>query len=258
MYKAGQLVSRAGNAVLAPVSLALARSLCFATREDLLPDFRRAPETLASLPEPPTERQPGADPSDPVSATLARSLEWLGSAAHQLPIAELFDRLLAANAWNVLHYDLRKQDAWKVPVAQSTDWLDVTHGLTFANAVRIQCTRFPRLWRQGLVQMACFAGRNHGHCDASLGETAWLVPEPAPFLDRIHERLLDHGLRAPILSAHLIKTARAVEEELPTASPRTHTLLLAALNRFFHSPLKQKHSRRLAHQAVQLVARDFA
>ena len=35
------------------------------------------------------------------------------------------------------------------------------------------------------------------------------------------------------------------------------TNLLAAFNRFFHSPLKQKHPRRLPRQAIALVRRDF-
>jgi len=33
--------------------------------------------------------------------------------------------------------------------------------------------------------------------------------------------------------------------------------LLAALNRFLKSPLKTKHVRRTARQAIQLVSRDF-
>jgi len=42
------------------------------------------------------------------------------------------------------------------------------------------------------------------------------------------------------------------------ASDSCQRYLLAALNRFLHSPIKQKHVRRLARQALALVKRDFA
>ena len=78
------------------------------------------------------------------------------------------------------------------------------------------------------------------------------------FFAATHDRILDHGIRDPIFSAHLIKPTEAVAEELPHASPSCRAALLASLNRFLHSPLKQQHVRRLARQAIALVQRDFA
>jgi hypothetical protein len=48
-----------------------------------------------------------------------------------------------------------------------------------------------------------------------------------------------------------------VEEELLAAGESRVPSLLPSLNRFLNSPLKQKHVRRLARQANELVSRDF-
>ena len=105
--------------------------------------------------------------------------------------------------------------------------------------------------------MACFLGRNRRFLDLELDENQWLVENAVEFFDKTYESLLDHGQRDPIFSAHLLKTTVAVEEELPNAAGPAKTYLFAGLNRFLNSPIKQKHTRRLARQAVDLVQRDF-
>ena len=75
------------------------------------------------------------------------------------------------------------------------------------------------------------------------------------FRSAVIDQILDHGFRDPIFSAHLIKTPFAVFDELETASPETSSVLLAAANRLVHASFKQKHVRRLARQAIQLVER---
>ena len=107
------------------------------------------------------------------------------------------------------------------------------------------------------MQLACFVGRNTRYLADDLDESSWLVDDPPTFFASIHERILDHGLRDPIFSAHVVKTSVAVEEELSDASADCQRHLLAGLNRFLNSPLKQKHVRRLARQAIELVKRDF-
>src|SRR5262249_6323065 len=104
----------------------------------------------------------------------------------------------------------------------------------------------------------CFLGRNRPYLDLGIDESAWQVPDPASFFAATHERILDHGMRDPIFSAHLVKTTMAVAEELPLASASCGAAMLAGLNRFLQSPLKQQHVRRLARQAIALVQRDFA
>ena len=170
----------------------------------------------------------------------------------------LYDPLLEALARNILHFDTRYGSAFDRPVQQNVGWLDFTHGVTFANAARVVCSRYPRYWGAALLQMACFLGRNRPYLDLGIDESAWQVPAPDDFFATVHERILDHGIRDPIFSAHLIKPATAVAEELPGASASCRAALLAGLNRFLHSPVKQQHVRRLARQAIALVQRDFA
>ena len=147
--------------------------------------------------------------------------------------------------------------AFDKPVAKSVGWLHLTHGVTFANAARNLCEKYPRVWRPALLQMACFVGRNRPFLDLDLEERSWFVEDREGFLEASHQKILDHGLRDPIFSAHVLKTTVAVEEELRVASPSCQRYLLAGLNRFLNSPIKQKHTRRLARQAIGLVRRDF-
>jgi hypothetical protein len=105
--------------------------------------------------------------------------------------------------------------------------------------------------------MTCFLGRNYHYLDRNLDVESWRVGDVEAFFSESHERLLDHGLGDPIFAVHLLKTTRAVESELPEVSAECREALLAGLNRFLHSPLKMKHVRRLARQAIALVSRDF-
>ncbi len=178
-------------------------------------------------------------------------------APHHAPEA-IYNQLLTNLARNLLHFNTDYGTAYHHPVRDNVGWLDFTHGLTMANAVRHQCTHFPQLWSAGLLQMACFIGRNRRYLDMTQAADAWDVADAEAFFDETHEMLLDHGMRMPIFPAHLVKTAQAVQEELPGASETCQRYLLAGLNRFLHSPIKQKHVRRLARQSIALVSRDFA
>ncbi len=175
---------------------------------------------------------------------------------HHAPQA-IYDRLLESLARNLVHYDASYDAAYHHPVKDNVSWLGFTHGITLANAVRSQCASLPQLWPAGLLQMACFVGRNRRYLDLNLSETEWEVADTDTFFSEVHETLLDHGMRQPIFPAHLVKTTQAVQEELTVASDTCRHYLLAGLNRFLHAPIKQKHIRRFARQAIALVGRDF-
>jgi nitrite reductase/ring-hydroxylating ferredoxin subunit len=258
VYKNAQLIQLAGEALEPWLLPALTRHLCYTTREDLLPEFRGYPGALAGLAAP-AERDAGllsAEELFPLSTSEA--LAWVVRHIGRHRPQTLYSALLEALARNVVHFDTRYDDAFDRPVHQSIGWLDFTHGVTFANAARALCTRYPQHWGAALLQMACFLGRNRPYLDLGIEESAWRVPDPDAFFAATHERILDHGLRDPIFSAHLVKTTAAVVEELPCASASCREALLAGLNRFLNSPLKQIHVRRLARQAIALVQRDFA
>ncbi len=255
--KTSELLARLGPAVQRPVVLALVRQLCYATREDRIPDFKDYTSTLRALPD----LRQGSTSSTPLEVPFAFSLRkvfaWLSENLATHSVAEVYDALLTALSRNMLHYDARFGTSFDQGVSDNASWLDFTHGITFGNAVRVICEKYPQFWPAGLLQMACFAGRNLHYIDQKSDGETWRVSNSAEFCAETHEHLLDHGFNEPIFAVHLLKTTLAVEAELPFASPACHEALLAGLNRFLHSSIKTKHVRRLARQAIALVARDF-
>ena len=248
-----RLLAQLGHASAESVLLPLLRSLVYARREDLLPEFRDYAAALAGWGK---RAEPAGDVAlEPligagVAAAIETARAWSG--AH--PPDAIYAALLAANGWNLLHFDASLQERYDQPLGENAGWLDVTHGVTFARAVGETCRRWPELWPQGLLQMACFAGRNAGFTKRD--ETAlqrWAVPDAARFAAETSERLFDHGRARFITSAHLVKTFCAAVAEagrVASAAP----LLLAGANRFLNSPIKGRHVRRTARQALGFVA----
>ncbi|MDP7205287.1 MAG: Rieske (2Fe-2S) protein [Pirellulaceae bacterium] len=257
VYKARQLVDRFGDEVARPLALSLVRQLCFATREDLIPEFQDYGPALADYPSRVGD-QPSCEDA-PFPATITDALAWVAERAGESLPETIHAALLEALARNMLHFDITFQLAVDRHVQDNVSWLQFTHSLTFSNAVRYACSRYPELWPQGLLQMALFLGRSHRSVDlAAVAEDDWQVDDVQVFLEGAFQVILDHGLRDPIFSAHVLKTTVAVEEEVLAAGESRVPSLLPSLNRFLNSPLKQKHVRRLARQANELVSRDFA
>jgi nitrite reductase/ring-hydroxylating ferredoxin subunit len=250
VVKAGELIRELGPSVELPLGLSLARSLIYATREDLIPEFRDYAQALASWGG--EERAPAAAEYHGLNERRALAL----TAAHgrALPL-DLYGALLGANAHNLLAFDLALQSRLDQPVADNASWLDVTHGITFAQAVRRQCSKFPELWPQGLLQMACFAGRNSRFNDPAVRLADWRVAEEGDFMRATVDGLFDHGRQENIVAVHLLKTTLAVRDELADGvGDDTREVLLAGLNRFLHSPLPRRHIRRTVKQAMALAA----
>ncbi|MCP5370913.1 MAG: Rieske (2Fe-2S) protein [Hyphomicrobiales bacterium] len=252
VLKAGEAVDRLGPGVLEPVLLSLVRMLIYGSREDLIPEFREYGPALA--------RWHGAG-DEPVAAA---DFDGLGVAAALARILhsgrrrdELYQALLGAAARAMLHFDLARQGRTDNPVQDNVTWLGFTHALTFANAVRALCGRVPDLWPRGLLQMGCFLGRNARYVDLDQDVADWRVDDADAFFDAALRGLFDHGSAEYIVPAHLVKTLTAVRREL-AAAPGTPARgdLLAALNRFLHSPLKRKHVLRTARQSLEFVARE--
>lgn len=236
------------------LALALVRSLCYTTREDLIPEFKLYAKALHALKQPMRNEfvlEKG------VKGNVAEAYDWLIKNYNQSDVKSLYDVVLKKNSFNFLKYDLRFQEATDNPVTKNVGWLDFTHAITFSNAVRITCEQYPDLWEEGLLQMISFYGRNLPFVDERIELKDWLVRDEKAFEDKIISIILDHGLSAPILSSHIVKTSIATLDERDFISSETKDVLLAALNRFLHSPLKQKHSRRLVSQGIKLVAKDF-
>jgi hypothetical protein len=251
----GRLIARLGTAVEAPLLLAFVRSLAYAWREDLVPEFRAYADMLAAWPR---RSGQGAAPAPETfrrrSAEAAMKAVVEAAAATASP-ERLYEALLGAAASNLLQFDLAWQDKTDGTIAQNVGWLDFSHGLTFANAVRRQCAKFPDLWPAGLLQIACFVGRATEFTSPAETVAAWRVADRAAFEAGAVARLADHGEDRQILAAHLLKTFLAGREEVAAGlPPEIEAVVLAALNRFLHAPLKRKHVRRTAHQALAFVA----
>ncbi len=252
VLKTGQLIERLGPQASEPLLLALVRSLVYASREDLIPEFRDYRPALEAW------DGSGSEPArteDFRQLGVRQVLERTLQSSNDVP--GLYDALLDASAWQMLHFDLPRQDRTDIPVSQNVGWLDFTHMLTFGNAARTLCRRHPKLWPAALLQMACFLGRNAGHVDAELPVDAWQVQDAGSFFQESFEAVLDHSQFEYIVSAHLIKVATAVKDEVE-AAPRAPWVptILAATNRFLHSPLKRKHALRTARQALSFVAAE--
>ncbi len=250
VLKTGELIARLGPDSAEPLLLALTRSLVYARREDLIPEFRAYGPAL--------ERWDGKGSAliaaeDLTRLSVAQALERVLQSSADMPA--LYDALMGAAAWQFLHFDLDRQGRTRQPIAQNVSWLDFTHAITFGNAVRVLCSRYPELWPKGLLQMACFLGRNTGFTDPDLDVEPWAVPDAESFFQTGFATLFDHGETEFIVSCHLVKLLSAVHAEVAAApdAPWVPTLL-AATRRFLESPLKMKHTLRTVRQALDFTA----
>jgi nitrite reductase/ring-hydroxylating ferredoxin subunit len=252
--KAGRLIERLGASVMPPLLRSLVREFIFTTREEYLPEFRSYETALAGWGK-------GANGKTLTVADLAglnASKAMATLSAHGTePPEQLYRAVLGMSAHALLHFDLTVMNRTDGPIADNASWLDVTHGITFSNAVRTACARYPELWPQALLQVALQAGRNAGFIDPSVETEDWAVRDPESFLADAVDGLFDHAREEFIVSVHLLKTTLAAQEQVVSGAAGAHCeILLAGLNRFLNSPLKRKHARRVAHQAMQFVALD--
>ncbi|MXW54019.1 MAG: Rieske (2Fe-2S) protein [Gammaproteobacteria bacterium] len=252
--KAGQLIARLGEQSEMPILLALTRSLVYTTREDQIPQFRHYSIVLNKWEA--CGNETTARWQDFRDLSINQSLEKTESSRSNDPTV-IYEALLAANANNMLHFDLGFQDSTTNNIDDNVGWLSFTHTLTFANAVRSQCEKFPQLWPSALLQMACFLGRNKPYVDLNSPQENWSVSSPQAFYQDALEILFDHGKEEFIVSVHLLKTLLAARTESLHADVETRHLVTAAMNRFLGSPMKRKHVLRTVRQARQTAKLDL-
>jgi nitrite reductase/ring-hydroxylating ferredoxin subunit len=254
------LIERLGAEVERPLLLAWLRSLVYATREDLLPDFRGYADALAAWPA--AARPGGALPGpeafegQPVRHVLTATV----AAASNAPL-DVYFALMEASARHLLRFDERHALRTDNSVADNVGWLDVSHALTFGHALRRQCARQPHLWPRGLLQLALFVGRNSGYLDpdkaAPTAIREWAVTDETAFHERAIATIVDHGVGLPLFPAHRLKTWSAVRDEVAAGLPAAaRAAMLAAVNRLLAVRFKQRHALRTAHQALGFVAKE--
>ena len=256
-----RLVARLGPPVTLPLLRAWVRSVVAATREDLLPDFRAYADALARWPAAARSISAAWPAAQTFTALpIKRTLEQVLQVADRPP-ADLLDLLTEAAALHLLRFDASVALRVTNLAQDNTNWLDFSHALTFAQALRGLLPTGSSLWPQALLQMALFIGRNTPWLDTEVSAeqalAQWAVADQAAFDARCQAQVLDHGLGLDIFSVHWLKTWAAVRESVAGGlSPSARQASLAALNRLFAASFKQHHARRHAHQALAFVARE--
>jgi hypothetical protein len=230
-----------------------AEGLVRATREERLPEFRGYARALAEWDG---SGKAAARAEDFIGLSIDGALRRTLTSSGR-PIRELYDALLGAAAFNLLHFDTAFERATNNPIADNVGWLDFTHALTFANACRHICDERPDLWPRAALQLALFVGRNRKYVRMGQDMARWRVVDRRTFLADATKALYDHGIPEPIISCHRLKVLLAVEDELEGVSdaPWADTIC-AAVNRYLQTPMKRHHGLRIAAQALDFVAKE--
>lgn len=237
------------------LALPLVRHLCYATKEDKIPQFKKYQSIVSQLKQIAFAKTPSSFEHLEYQSSLNDSYRWIIENKSKSSPEELFQSILKACAKSFLHFDTSFQDISTNPVKDNINWLDFTHAITFANAVRKLCQIYPQYWEEGLTQMLCFLGRNSGYTSDSISESDWKINNQE-LKDLAYDKVLDHGLSHPIYSAHILKTTQATFEEIDHCDDKTAFYLKASLNRFLNSSMKQKYARRTVAQAIKLIGID--
>ena len=251
--KAGQLIDRLGKGIAEPVLLALTRMLLRARREERLPEFRGYAKALGEWDG---SGDAPARASDfiglSVDGALQRTLASCGR-----PMREVYDALLGAALFNLLHFDTAFERSTGNAIADNVGWLDFTHALTFANACRHICEERPDLWPRAALQLALFIGRNRKYVRCSEKTAQWNIDDRQGFLTNETKALYDHGIPEPIIACHRLKVLIALEDELQAAPDAAWAeTACAAVNRYLNTPMKRHHGLRTAAQALDFVANE--
>ena len=248
------LIDRLGPTTAEPLLSLLARSLIYARREDLLPEFRSYRERI-------NRWGSAAGRAPPLEARALRkrsaksAMEVVGAWSAYHPPEAIFDVLVEMAAWMLLHVDESQFVRTDGKIADNVGWLDFTHAITFADAGVVATAAAPDLWPALLLQLACFIGRNAAWVDPDLDVAAFEVVDRQAFVRDATALLFDHGQVGFIVPAHLVKTLTAATA-LAAARPTLAPILLAATNRFLHARMKRRHVLRTARQMRAFVAQE--
>ena len=267
VHKAFQLLDHIGWERAATVLPYLVPTLVYGTREDKLPymkPFMRALANLDLVALATVPLDPSWDGRDGLVAALLGPDKRapLAAAARSLRrgagVEGLLDAVVVAVSERMLRYDT----AGDCDLSDDFGWLDITHGLTYANATRWHAAQQPGPDTLRLALFACFlahyTGRHEWH--TAVG--------PHHDVDRPSSEAASYGQAAVrasmldtsgafIVQAHAIKTSRAAWEE----SERIGSVApLDAAWRFMHAPRQDRFVASAVQQSIDFlsgrVARD--
>jgi hypothetical protein len=239
----------------------LVPTIVYGTREDVLPYMRpfmrsMAAADLAGLADLPSD--PGwTDDGTLLATLLGRDRTAVVPAATAAlhagaGVDGLLDVVVQTVSERMLRYDVSGEE----DLLDDFGWLDITHGLTYANAARWHHARHPG---PDTVRLALFTaflaqwtGRHEWHTSVGSRDPgrafSGSVPDAAVALQR--EALLDKA-SAFIVYAHGIKTSRAAAHE----AVRTDSMLpLQATARLLDSPRLERFVAANVARSIEFLA----
>lgn len=244
--KAFQLLERLGWERAGTVLPYLVPTLVYGTREDKLPYMKLFHRGLAQLElDELAEAASSPDPHweddgrllsallgpDRTEAALAAGAALRAGAG----VDRLLDTVTTAVSERLLRYDITGERDFH----DDFGWLDITHGMTYANAVRWHAERSPMsadvvrlaLWT---VFLANWTGRHEWHTAVALRDE--IEPRSADlrvYGESLQDEALLDGTTAFIVHAHAVKTSVAATHE---AMRIGSSLPLDATARFMAAP----------------------
>jgi len=275
--KAFDLLDRLGWDRAATVLPHLVPTLVWATREDKLPymrPYRRALGPLdlgqlAALPVAAGWQDEGGELRDALLgrdrvAPLTAMVDALHAGAGAEGVLSVVSQVVGER---LLGYDLQVE----FDPHHDFGWLDITHGLTHANAVRWAWREQPGADTLRMVAWAVFlawytgraktpvAGMDPTGCAAFVAEALAVGDREAaapagqvePVADRLDRAALEDRAGSFIVAVHHVKTARAARHE---ASASGSLLPLAGTARFIASPIVDRFVRTSVTRAIDTLS----
>lgn len=189
----------------------------------------------------------GSDRVEPLTATVAALREGAG-------VDGILDTVVRAVSERMLRYD----PAGEFDFSDDFGWLDITHGLTYAHAVRWHHRQAGET-TPDLVRLACFTaflahwtGRHEWH--AGVGRSADVEPVEAALTaygESLQRQALMDATSTFIVTAHAVKTSRAAAIEAERiGSP----MPLDAVARFLAGPRLERFVASTVHRSIDFVA----
>ncbi len=281
--KAFELLERIGPAHARDVLPWVAMALTYSTREDLLPYMRTAMGEievvdLGALAAAPSQRATGwSDGGELRDAILGDAQAPITVAVAAVVAGAGIEGLLDAVSLAVSERLLRHDPSIDFDTSIDFGWLDITHGLTYANAARWAWRRHPCAATARLALFSLFLAHDTGRAERSgLVSARTALPDPVAgdvgiaVLDRRPDDAVAHCLAADptevgealaraamadragsfIVAAHVVKLTEAATRE----SAETGSMLpLAAATRFAAAPRLERFVAAAAAEAIDFV-----
>jgi nitrite reductase/ring-hydroxylating ferredoxin subunit len=261
--KAFQLLDRLGWERADTVLPYLVPTIVYGTRMDTLPHMRQFTralngvdlDELAAVDPDPGWRDDGrlheaiyraaADRVAPLHAAVAALRDGAG-----------VDGVLGVVVDVVAERMLRYDPAGEFDFHDDFGWLDITHGITYANAVRWHASRLrhPDTVRLALwcVYLAHWTGRHEWHTRVGELEPVDLgIDDLAAAGAALQRQALDDTTTAFIVHAHAVKTTRAATEEAATTGSARP---LQAVARFLGAPKLERFVAATVTRSIDFVS----